>query len=395
MTVLRRFVAVGATATLVDFGGFLLLHLVVGWSPLVADIVAIVAASAVSFMLHRGVTFAADPSRRWYRNHGAYALAAALALAADTTIVTLTIGDGDEWWWSVLVKSVALAVAFGVRLSVYRLSMFEAVRNDQLLPVARPPAPGELRLSLVIPAYGEQDGIGTTLARVEAELGEHFRSNGGFEVVVVDDGSADDTAGAAARAGADQVIVQPENRGKGAAVRAGVLAARGRTIAFTDADLSYAPGQVRGLLASVEDGWDVVVGSRRHTETRTLVTAGRLREVGGRIINVLTSVVLLGQYRDTQCGLKAFRSDVARTIFGVSRIDGFAFDVEVFHLVERHRFTLLEVPVEVENSSRSTVRVARDAARLVRDLFRVRDFGRRGLYEVDPEALPARLPSSP
>lgn len=223
MTVLRRFVAVGATATLVDFGGFLLLHLVVGWSPLVADIVAIVAASAVSFMLHRGVTFAADPSRRWYRNHGAYALAAALALAADTTIVTLTIGDGDEWWWSVLVKSVALAVAFGVRLSVYRLSMFEAVRNDQLLPVARPPAPGELRLSLVIPAYGEQDGIGTTLARVEAELGEHFRSNGGFEVVVVDDGSADDTAGAA-RAGADQVIVQPENRGKGAAVRAGVLA---------------------------------------------------------------------------------------------------------------------------------------------------------------------------
>ena len=102
-------------------------------------------------------------------------------------------------------------------------------------------------------------------------------------------------------------------------------------------------------------------------------------------------MVLLGQYRDTQCGLKAFRSDVARAIFGLSRIDGFAFDVEVFHLVERHRFTLVEVPVEVENSPRSTVRVARDATRLVRDLFRVRDMGRRGLYELDPDALPARV----
>ena len=180
------------------------------------------------------------------------------------------------------------------------------------------------------------------------------------------------------------------NRGKGGAVRAGVLAARGRCIAFTDADLSYAPAQIVGLLSRVEEGWDVVVGSRKHTETTTLVAARRLREVGGRVINLLTSVVLLGQYRDTQCGLKAFRSDVGRVVFEHSHIDGFAFDVEVFHLVERYRFTLCEVPVEVVNSARSTVRVARDAARLVRDLFRIRRRARLGAYEADPSELPPR-----
>lgn len=388
MTALRRFVAVGALATCIDVGGFLLLFTVAGWTPALADGAAIVVATTVSFLLHRTVTFAADPSRRWYRRHGDYLLAAVLALAADVTIVALAVGRDDPLWRVVLVKAVALAVAFGVRLSVYRLSMFEAVRADQVAPLHRPPPPGSLRLSLVIPAYGEEAGIGATLARIEAELG-HLRGQGGFEVVVVDDGSADDTAGAARRGGADVVLRHEPNQGKGAAVRAGMLAARGRTVAFTDADLSYAPAQVLGLMTRVEEGWDVVVGSRRHTDTRTLVAARRLREVGGRVINVLTSVVLLGQYRDTQCGLKAFRSDVARAIFSRSHIDGFAFDVEVFHLVERHRFTLLEVPVEVVNSNRSTVHVVRDAARLVRDLLRVRDLGRRGEYEIDPADLPA------
>ena len=135
------------------------------------------------------------------------------------------------------------------------------------------------------------------------------------------------------------------------------------------------------------------MGSRRHDDTTTLVRAGRLREVGGRAINLLTQAVLLGQYRDTQCGLKAFRGDVARLLFGRGMVDGFAFDVELFHLAERYRLSLTEVPVSVANSSRSTVRVARDAVVLVRDLQRVRRWGRQGRYESgasppDGRALP-------
>jgi dolichyl-phosphate beta-glucosyltransferase len=90
--------------------------------------------------------------------------------------------------------------------------------------------------------------------------------------------------------------------------------------------------------------------------------------------------LLLGQYRDTQCGLKGFRADVARLLFGQSRVDGFAFDVELFHLAERYELSLHEVPVRVAHSERSTVRVARDAARLLVDLVRVRGWAKAGDY---------------
>jgi glycosyltransferase involved in cell wall biosynthesis len=220
-------------------------------------------------------------------------------------------------------------------------------------------------------------------------------ASGGLEIVVVDDGSDDATAQAALAAGADNVVVLDANHGKGGAVRAGVLASRGRTIAFTDADLAYAPVQIIGLLERVEEGWDVVVGNRRHDDTRTVVRAVPLREMGSRLVNLATHALLLGQYRDTQCGLKAFRSDVARILFSSGRLDGFAFDIELFHLVERHRLSLCEVPVAVENSERSTVRAARDGIRLLGDIVRIRRWAKQGVYESGPDALPPRAPTSP
>ncbi len=138
----------------------------------------------------------------------------------------------------------------------------------------------------------------------------------------------------------------------------------------------------------MEAGFDVVVGSRKHIETNVLVQGRRLRELSGRVFNILTLGVLLGQYRDTQCGIKAFRSDVARTLFSRARIDGFAFDVEVFHLVERDRLSLKEVPVALANSETSTVRVGIDAARMLRDLFRIRWWGYRGLYDRPAQVAP-------
>ena len=134
----------------------------------------------------------------------------------------------------------------------------------------------------------------------------------------------------------------------------------------------------------------MVVGSRRHTDTTTLVRARRLREVGGRVINLLTQAVLLGQYRDTQCGLKAFRSDVARLVFGHGPVDGFAFDVELFHLVERYRpLARPRSRCEVENSEQSDAsRSCATRVRLVRDLFRVRRGRRSGRYDVTRRGSP-------
>jgi dolichyl-phosphate beta-glucosyltransferase len=273
-----------------------------------------------------------------------------------------------------------LLVGLSLRLrTAVRRRAFQ-IRTHQGQPVAREPAPGEYRMSIVIPAYRESDRIVNTVAEVRAALSD-VDSAGAFEIIVVDDGSLDDTALRAREAKADQVLVHPVNRGKGAAVRSGVMAARGRTVAFTDADLSYPPGQLVRLLTEVEAGYDVVVGSRKHIEATTLVRGRRLRELSGRVFNLLTLAVLLGQYRDTQCGIKAFRSDAARTLFARARIDGFAFDVELFHLVERDRLTLKEVPVALANAETSTVRVGIDAIRMLRDLFRIRWWGSRGIYD--------------
>jgi dolichyl-phosphate beta-glucosyltransferase len=281
---------------------------------------------------------------------------------------------------ALVAKLIAIAIAAPVRWLLHRSVLFEIVREQSRAAPANRPAPsGTARLSVVLPAYEEADRIGDAVTAVRAALRD---LPGGVEIVVVDDGSADGTAAAAEAAGADLVLVQPQNRGKGAAVRAGVLAAHGRTIAFTDADLAYEPSQIRRFVEVVEEGWDLAVGSRKDDATTTLVKARRLREIGGRAVNWLTHAVVLGHHRDTQCGLKAFRSDTARQMFTRARIDGFAFDVELFVIAERNGLALKEVPVTVTNTTRSTVHVVRDATRLVRDLFRIRRWAREGSYQL-------------
>jgi putative flippase GtrA len=389
---LRRFAAVGVAATLVDVMTFLVLH-AAGLALVPADVIALAAAAAVSYSLHRLVTFRDDPFVRWMHHVSLFALVVVLAGVVDVAVLVSLVAEGESSGTAFGAKIGAVAVAAVVRVIAYRTVLLRVVRREQDVPAGRTPAPGTYRLSVVVPAYREAR-IADTVGRLRRELRD-VTDDGGLEIVVVDDGSGDDTADNARAAGADQVIVLERNRGKGAAVRAGMLAANGRTVAFTDADLAYSPVQLVGLLTRVEDGWDVVVGNRRHIDTRTVVRAVRLREIGSRMVNVATHALLLGQYRDTQCGLKAFRSDVGRLLFASGRLDGFAFDIEIFHLVERHRLSLTEVPVAVQNSERSTVRAVRDGFRLVKDLVRIRRWAKQGVYDVPPAELPPRAPATP
>jgi dolichyl-phosphate beta-glucosyltransferase len=278
-----------------------------------------------------------------------------------------------------LVLLAALAGAVAV-LGGRRRARATAVRAAQRRRIDRPAPEGELRFSVVLPAYQEANRVGDSIRRVRQELATEAGSEE-LEIVVVDDGSTDGTAAVAREAGADRVVVHPQNRGKGAAVRTGVLAARGRFVAFTDADLAYAPDHLLDVLQELERGWDVVVGSRRHPDARTIVRARFLREAGGRAINLLTRIVLLGRYGDTQSGLKGFRADAGRRIFSHTRVDGFAFDIEVFHLVERYGLSLTEVPVRVVHSARSSVHVVRDGTHLLGDLFRIRRLASAGAYD--------------
>lgn len=380
-----RFAFVGVLATVTDFVVLIALWGGAGWTLLGANAASVATAAAVSWVLNRTITFRSDPYVRWVHEPLWFLSTVVFAGAVDVLVLAAgaVVFAPSSDLGVIAIKVPAVAAAALIRMTLYRWVLWRSVKATQVVRADRGPAPGEVRLSVVIPAYEEEGRIGPTVRRVRAELAE-IDADGGLEIVVVDDGSTDRTAEEAADAGADRVVRQA-NGGKGAAVRAGMVVASGRTVGFTDADLAYAPAQLARLLADVEDGWDVVVGSRRHTDTTTLVAARRLREVGGRAINLLTFAVLLGQYRDTQCGLKAMRSDIARLLFAHTQVDGFAFDIELFHLVERYQLSLLEVPVAVENSTRSTVHVVRDAVRLVRDLFRIRWWSKQGAYRVSDD----------
>lgn len=372
---LRVFALVGLIATAVDLGVFLALG---SDGVLVADTVALIGAAVVSYLLNRQFTFRGEPNARWVRNPLVFAGAAVVGGLLDLAVVVGLESLVALW----AAKLIGITAAASVRWGVYRWILFGVVRRELAERHDRVSPPGDCRLTVVVPAFNEQETIADTVHTLTEELTEIVGS-GELEVLVVDDGSADETAERASAAGA-QVIVQPQNRGKGAAVRAGVLGATGRSVIFTDADLAYPASMIPLLLAELEDGWDVVVGSRRHEETTTLVRARRLRELGGRVINWLTHLVLLGHFRDTQCGIKGFRGDIGKVIFERTTIDGFGFDVEIFLIVEQDKLSLAEVPVSVENRAGSSVRLVADTVVLLRDLIRVRRMAGWGRYRPDP-----------
>lgn len=232
---------------------------------------------------------------------------------------------------------------------------------------------------MVVPAYreagrivGTVDALRTALSGVDAE--------GGAQIVVVDDGSDDGTADAARAAGADVVVELGANRGKGEAVRAGMRAAAGAVVAFTDADLAYPPGQLVGLLEEVEGGADIAVGDRRHPGSVAVGGPSALRRVGSALVGLLRGMLGLGRDYDTQCGLKAFGRPAVGMVLDASVMDRFSFDVEVLFLADRLGMNVRPVPVEVVNSNVSSVRIVSDGWRLALDMVRIRVRALLGRY---------------
>ena len=236
---------------------------------------------------------------------------------------------------------------------------------------------------MIIPAYREAGRIGDTVAALRTALAD-VKADGGAEIVVVDDGSDDGTAAAARAAGADIVVELGQNRGKGEAVRAGMRASSGEVVAFTDADLAYAPNQLVGLLAEVERGADMAVGDRRHPDSVAVTDPSGLRKTGSLGVGLLSGLLRLGRGRDTQCGLKAFSSRAAGAVLDASVMDRFSFDVEVLFLADRLGMEVRRVPVEVVNSNVSSVRVFTDGWELVLDMCRIRTRALLGRYPKKP-----------
>ncbi|HLL17026.1 MAG TPA: dolichyl-phosphate beta-glucosyltransferase [Pyrinomonadaceae bacterium] len=247
-------------------------------------------------------------------------------------------------------------------------------------------------LSIVIPAYNEAARLGLTLPSVFSYLKENCAD---AEVIVVDDGSTDETCAVAERAfaGAGQVgatlIRNRPNRGKGHAVRAGLLAARTPVALFCDADLSTPMSETPKLMSAIEeDGCDIAFGSRALDRGLIGVHQPWRREQGGRVFNAIVRLATGLPFSDTQCGFKAFRMSACRPVIEAATIDRFGFDVELLYVAHLAKLKLREVAVRWDHNEGSKVDVARDSLRMLDEVRLIRRQARRGLYERAVVGLP-------
>ena len=249
-------------------------------------------------------------------------------------------------------------------------------------------------LSVVIPAYNEEERLPQTLARVDGYLATQPEPG---EIIVVDDGSRDGTVRAVeafAQTHAAVRVIRNDHRGKGYAVRTGMLAARGRTVLFTDADLSAPIEDVAKLLPWFERGYDIVIGSRAGgTVDVHRLHAPLLRRVMGRVFNWVVRLLAVRGIQDTQCGFKAFRDRVAQDVFmhlqlygdNAPRVTGgmmTAFDVEVLFVGRKRGYRIREVPVRWSYGPGTKIHLVRDSWRNFRDVVRVRWNDLRGRYRA-------------
>jgi len=240
-------------------------------------------------------------------------------------------------------------------------------------------------LSVVIPAYNEEKRLPRTLARVRGYLRDAHPAS---EVIVVDDGSTDDTAEVVAQWQKEmpelRLVSNGRNRGKGYSVRNGMLEARGRVALFTDADLSAPIEEAEKLLAALEAA-DIAIGSRAVDRSLIAVHQSRARELAGILFNWTVRLFTGLRFQDTQCGFKAFAMPEARIIFEQQQIEDFGFDPEILFLAERHGLRSVEVPVRWAHDRATKVHVARDSARMFLDLLRIRWNAMAGRYPRQSE----------
>ena len=249
--------------------------------------------------------------------------------------------------------------------------------------------------SIVIPAYNEGRRLGATLEKVLAYV---HAQDWNAEVIVVNDGSRDDTADLvrqfAAKDTTLRLIENPGNRGKGYSVRNGMLNARGRILLFSDADLSSPIEEAPKLFQALEAGADIAIGSRwLRAETQTQRQPLH-RQVFGRIFNLLLRMTLGLKFKDTQCGFKAFKAPAAKTIFPLQRIERWGFDPEILFLARKFGFKVQEIPVAWGHSGEARINPLVDGFRMFLEMLHIRWYDLSGKYD-DAAPIPAAANSLP
>ena len=235
--------------------------------------------------------------------------------------------------------------------------------------------------SIVIPAYNESARLRATIEKILAHMLAHGWD---AEVLVVNDGSSDDTAAIVQSFAAQNLTVRllqnPGNRGKGYSVRNGMLHANGEIILFTDADLSSPIEEADKLFSAIEAGADIAMGSRWLRVELQTQRQPLYRQLYGRIFNLALRLILDLHYRDTQCGFKAFTRRAAHTIFPQQHIERWGFDPEILYLAQKFGLRIQEVPVKWAHREGTRLNPLRDGIRMFGELLRIRWYALKGSY---------------
>lgn len=226
-------------------------------------------------------------------------------------------------------------------------------------------------LSVIIPCFNEGLRLGPSLEKIT-----HFLRNRNYEseIIVVDDGSSDqtvDVARAKLQGFQHEIIEESVNRGKGNAVRKGMLVANGDFLMFTDADLSTPIDEVEKLIKALQDGFQVAIGSRALPGSQVEIHQNIIRELMGKAFNKIARFASFKGIKDSQCGFKCFRREAAQELFGQQKINGFSFDAEILFLAQKRNYKIAEVPVVWRNSPNSRVHILKDSLRMLLDVFRI------------------------
>lgn len=257
--------------------------------------------------------------------------------------------------------------------------------SSDLRPVTHEGRPA---YSIIIPAYNESARVGATLEKVLAYVDERGWD---AEVIAVNDGSHDNTA-EIIRSFAKtnprlRLLENPGNRGKGYSVRHGMLQAHGETLLFSDADLSSPIEEASKLLAAIAAGADVAIGSRWLRSQLQTQRQPFYRQFFGRLFNFLLRITLGLNFKDTQCGFKAFTRRAAKTIFPLQQIERWGFDPELLYIAGKHGLKVVEVPVSWAHSEGTRISPLRDGPRMLLEMLKIRWNALRGKYNRAREAV--------
>ncbi len=255
--------------------------------------------------------------------------------------------------------------------------------------------------SIVVPAYNESARLGGSLEKILSYLAEQGWS-AEVEVIVVNDGSSDDTAEIVLRLAKNnpalRLVENPGNRGKGYSVRNGMLQARGRVLIFSDADLSSPIEELPKLLKALNDGAEIAIGSRWLQAELQTQRQPLHRQLFGRVFNLLLRITLGLRFKDTQCGFKAFQQRAAQRIFPLQRIERWGFDPEILFLARKFGLSVQEVPVAWAHVGGTRIHPLPDGSRMFWEMLRIRWYDLTGKYDgpAPATAKPAKtLPGKP